>query len=79
MEKYESFRFILAEWLQMPESERTDANAVVFAFQMAFQRSELAFQTDGDPYQDIKAFLNNYLVGSSATCIDVWLSSEWIM
>jgi hypothetical protein len=63
-------KLILSKWLELRESERTDSRAASFAMEMAYQRPELKFYTESDPYQDIKAFLNNYLAGSSSGPID---------
>jgi hypothetical protein len=79
MNREETFKLILSEWLQLPEPERTDSRAASFAMKMAFQRPELAFDTEGDRYQDIKAFLNNYLTGSSSGHIDFHPTSDRIM
>jgi hypothetical protein len=79
MTKEQALKLIRAEWLQLPLSERTNSNSTGFSMEMAYQRSELWFDTDGDRYQDIKAFLNNYLTGSSSGHIDFTPASNRIM
>jgi hypothetical protein len=63
MEKEQALALMLSEWLEIPESERTDSRAACFAMKMISQRPELEFDTIGDPYQDIKSRLNRYLSG----------------
>lgn len=57
IKKDDARNIVVREWLQLPESKRTDEEAAVFAIKMA-NRPDLLFRSNADRYQVIKGWLN---------------------